>query len=213
MTTPDLAGLLAKPARRPRPAPARIDDTEPPNATDTELTTTPPAQTTALDEDNLPEAPARTDAPPTVETPAETGSTLPANAKKPRRKAPPPPAEAPSQAQRQYLQSKAFNLPRSIHRRLSDHAATENTTQTALILTALNQTHEELAAVLAAQHTDAPYGGELFDIPQRKRDREPTVQTTIRLTDRQLEAIDGLVTKFGTNRSQLVSAALSIYLP
>jgi hypothetical protein len=52
----------------------------------------------------------------------------------------------------------------------------------------------------------------LFDIPQHRKDAEPAVQTTIRITDRQHQAIETLVGKYGTNRSQLVTAALMLYL-
>jgi hypothetical protein len=52
----------------------------------------------------------------------------------------------------------------------------------------------------------------LFDIPQHKKDAEPAVQTTIRVTDRQHQAIEALVDKYDTNRSQLVTAALMLYL-
>lgn len=115
---------------------------------------------------------------------------------------------------RQYLRIKSIYLPRSVHQRLGEQATSRKTTRTALILTAINQTHSQLGSYLAADDGSSGGGGidDLFDIPQHRKDAEPAVQTTIRITDRQHQAIETLVIKYGTNRSQLVTAALMLYL-
>jgi len=72
-----------------------------------------------------------------------------------------------------------------------------------------------LRAYLATENASSDGGGgddDLFDIPQHKKDTEPAVQTTIRVTDRQHQAIENLVAELGTNRSRLVAAALTLYL-
>ena len=220
MQTPNLAGLLAKPPRRPRPTPPPVDETEP--VSTTPAVPTPPSapiSTVNGGDSTNPERAKQT--PPTDDPSADmsagAGPEVALRTKKSRPKASAADeAQRPgtaATAQRQYLQSKAFNLPRSLHRRLGEQAAAQHTTRTALILTALNQTHAELAAVLQAQETGTPNGGDLFDIPQMRSEKEPSVQTTIRVTDQQLKAIDELVSKLGTNRSHLVAAALTTYLP
>ena len=115
---------------------------------------------------------------------------------------------------RQYLRIKSIYLPRSLHQRLGQEAISRQTTRTALILTAINNTHSRLGTYIATD--GGSFGGasinDLFDIPQHRKDVEPAVQTTIRITDRQHQAIETLVEKYGTNRSQLVTAALMLYL-
>ena len=96
---------------------------------------------------------------------------------------------------REYLRTKSIYLPRSLHQRLGEFATARKTTRTALILTAINQTHSQLGAYLASENASAGGGGreDLFDIPQDKKDTEPAVQTTIRITDRQHQAIETLM--------------------
>jgi len=53
---------------------------------------------------------------------------------------------------------------------------------------------------------------DLFDIPQARKATEPTVQTTIRVTDSQHHALAELAETHGANRSQLITAALRLYL-
>jgi hypothetical protein len=112
--------------------------------------------------------------------------------------------------QRQYLRSITVYIPRSLHQRLRTAATNQATTATALILAAINRTHGQLAqALIPAKETD---GHALFDIPQVRRDSEPTMQTTIRITDRQLDAIVDLTNTHGVNRSRLIATALRLYL-
>lgn len=80
---------------------------------------------------------------------------------------------------------------------------------TALMLTAINATHADLGPETADVANNA---GDLFAIPQVRPTPEPTVQTTVRLTDAQIEAIDSLVERFDTNRSALFTSAIRIYL-
>ena len=116
-------------------------------------------------------------------------------------------AEAPG---RQYLRSMSIYLPRSLHQRLGQRADADGRTRTALILMAVNHTHDSIGTALNPESADT--GSELFDIPQRTARKEPSVETTIRVTDRQLAAIDNLVAEHGANRSRLISVALQTYL-
>ena len=205
MATPDLANLLKRPRRPAAETPSEPTDFTggtafPDNATD-ETKQEAPIATTA-------EEPA----------PVQPGSGESVPERKQRR--PKPAADVvastePSQTpERQYLRIKSIYLPRSLHKRLGEQATSRQTTRTALILTAINHTHSQLGSYLATDGESS--GGEgvddLFDIPQYKKDAEPSVQTTIRITDRQHQAIETLVEKHGTNRSQLVTAALMLYL-
>lgn len=112
---------------------------------------------------------------------------------------------------RQYLRSKAVQLPRSIHRRLTEEASHRGTTATALMLTAVNSTYHLLPDAVGGAAANRPTGG-LFDIPQDRALQEPTVQTTLRMTDAQIEAIDELVKAISTNRSRLFATAVTLYL-
>jgi predicted transcriptional regulator len=102
-------------------------------------------------------------------------------------------------------------LPRSLHQRLGERAEAEGSTRTALILIAINRTHDTIGSALDPRPAGGD-GADLFDIPQRTARKEPSVETTIRVTDRQLAAIDNLATDHGANRSRLISAALQMYL-
>jgi len=205
MATPDLANLLKRPRRSAAETPSETTDfiggtAFPDNATD-ETKQEAPIATTA-------EEPA----------PVQSGSGESVPERKQRR--PKPAADVvvstePSQTPgRQYLRIKSIYLPRSLHQRLGEQAIARKTTRTALILTAINKTHSQLGSYLAAgdQPTDRGGGDDLFDIPQEKKGTEPAVQTTIRITDRQHQAIETLVEGLGANRSQIVAAALTLYL-
>jgi len=183
MPTPDLAGLLAKPPRLPnRSRPA----SEPPGE------------------------PARTAVAASGETPAVRPTRVLPATTKPRQIKPERPDN--SAPRRQYLRSIAVYLPRSIHQAVAQKAEAEGTTRTALILAAVNATHKDLATAPGDDDRVDGEGGDLFDIPQRKAPSELTVQTSIRVTDRQLNAIDDLVANHGLNRSRLLTKALKLYL-
>lgn len=217
MATPDLAGLLSKPRRRPAPPsveePTPIaaggggDNSEPDDGDIAEQ-----SNESAADEPTDSLVPDEIAEPDLEHPPAEqTAPAKPRRTRQTRQEL--PRADEPTAAPvRQYLQLKAFNLPRSLHRRLSERAAADKVTQTSLILTAVNRTHGQLAGWLEADARGAGAAGDLFDVPQAKTDREPPVQTTCRLTDRQVEAIEGLAGQLGTNRSRLITAALTLYL-
>ncbi|HEX3825672.1 MAG TPA: hypothetical protein VHV82_00240 [Sporichthyaceae bacterium] len=102
-------------------------------------------------------------------------------------------------------------IPRSLHQRLHRTAIARSTTATALMLAAINSTHDRLGEALTPQPAQAD-SGSLFDIPQVRAAVEPTVQTTIRITDRQLEAIITLCRTHEANRSLLIATALRLYL-
>ena len=104
---------------------------------------------------------------------------------------------------------KAVLLPRSIHQLVAEEAARRGTTATALMLTAISVTHDQLPKALRV--TDEPAQG-AFDIPQDRASHEAKIQTTLRLTDRQLEVINELVTTTATNRSKVFTVAIRLYL-
>lgn len=114
---------------------------------------------------------------------------------------------------REYLRSITLYLPRTVHHQLGAAATERGTTRTALILTAVNNTHHRLAAAMTSPPPASPTGNrDLFAVPQNKPNPEPSVQTTIRITDAQHAAITALVAEHGTNRSRLVNTALQLHL-
>lgn len=119
-------------------------------------------------------------------------------------------ANNPPPAARFYLQTISISLPRSVHERLGDAAIEQGSTRTALILTAVNATHQTLGAALANESDLAT--DELFVIPQNRQRAEPTVETTIRVTDSQLGALQKLVADHSTTRSKLITTALLLHL-
>ncbi len=201
MATPNLADLLTKrptAARRPPKTPAG------PPARDHEPT---PAATPVHDE---PERTVEPNHPAAFETVAveadprvDTAVAEPAQGHD----------RSPAVGERQYLRSIAIYLPRSVHQQLGLAAAERKTTRTALILGAINTTHESLGRALADEVTPPPSGRELFSVPQDRTTSEPSVQTTIRVTDVQHAAIETLVAENKTNRSRLIATALRLYLP
>ncbi len=186
MPTPNLAGLLAKPtpARRVHALtePAMVQQAEMANPAFDAAPTEQPEPAVAEHNGQLPVAGESTIHP--------TGSS----------------------DERQYLRSITVYIPRSMHRAVGIAARERKTTRTALMLAALNATHQQLGEVLAANKPPARKQ-DLFAVPQTRTAAEPSVQTTIRVTDSQFEAIENLVAEHATNRSRLVTAALQIYLP
>jgi len=213
MATPDLANLLKRPSRavvEPRAAAERSRPAPIPNEVALDNTTADAANAPGHEPQNgIPTEPLAS----VAAGRGEPGSE--GKQRQPRRAAPDAPtSEPPPSSGHQYLRIKSIYLPRSLHQRLGQQAISRKTTRTALILTAVNQTHSRLGSYLATE-TASSGGGDaddLFDIPQHRKDAEPAVQTTIRITDRQHKAIENLVAELGTNRSRLVAAALTLYL-
>ena len=199
MGTPDLAGLLAKPPR-PRPAPAQsVADLDDRN-------TSLPAQTghqvTAPTESSE-----HTTQDPAPTPPQRSVSTTTSRTRRSRTAESPPRTETPG---REYLRSMPISLPRSLHQRLAERARAEGNTRTAIILTAVNRSHDSIGVAL--NPPTVPSGNDLFDIPQRGPRKEPSVETTIRVTDRQQAAIEALAETHHVNRSRLICTALEVYL-
>ena len=90
----------------------------------------------------------------------------------------------------------------------------DKTTRTALILTAINQTHSQLGSYLATGGGSAGGGGgdDLFESPSTRR--TPSPQCRRRFASRIDSTRQSKLwwQKFGANRSQLVTAALMLYL-
>lgn len=116
----------------------------------------------------------------------------------------------PEVSTRVYSQPMPLYLPRSLHQKLGSEAEARKSTKTALILQAVNATHLRVGEVLSTATDPAPT--DLFAIPQRRTEAELTVHTTIRVTDTQLEAIEGLASTHSVNRSQIIAAAVRLYL-
>ena len=203
MPTPDLAGLLNKP-RRHHPNVTSIEPPVPATTTESGATEDEPAQTTYQTHE---EAPVGDHSAPPPGTPARKPSPSSTRNRRGKTMDAARSAEAPG---RQYLRSMSIYLPRSLHQRLGQRADADGRTRTALILMAVNHTHDSIGTALNPESADT--GSELFDIPQRTARKEPSVETTIRVTDRQLAAIDNLVGEHGANRSRLISVALQTYL-
>lgn len=208
MPVPDLAGLLTRP-KRPTKEPTSEEDQQPQAAAPQDASATPePAvdHVSSLIEGNA------------AVTEDDSADSAPQALRRTTHIPPVPPRPTPRDSQtsledaggrRQYLRTKAVQLPRSVHRRVTEEAARRGTTGTALMLTAINSTYRLLPAALRERQRPA---GSLFDIPQDRLAQEPTVQTTLRMTDTQLEAINELVTANSTNRSRLFGVAISLFL-
>lgn len=207
MATPDLAGLLAKrPPRRPQPSEAEstaaVSDIAGVEESDASLVTHASSASGAVlspVEDGSPETAPATGAAP-VRSRRRRPSTVIAA-----------PAPEPEALGRQYKSPKQVYLPRSLHQRCLAVADERSTTMTALILQAVNATHQRLDDVLRADDESAS-PGDLFAIPQATAATEPSVQTTMRLTDQQLAVLDDLARRYQTKRSRLLAAALRLYL-
>lgn len=227
MATPDLAGLLrSRPKRQPEEAPAA-----PPQPLPVPNVDRPAGSGRDRDEDALAEGAAE----PVIEaSPGAPAPGAPLESARTRQRrearlkaashldtvpeaAPqvtgPDPAAAPrtNSPTRAYRRPLSLLIGRSKHQQLADLARDRGTTNTALILRAVNETHARLWEVLAADGADtAP--GDLFAVPQGRR-VEPATEVRVRVTDAQLAALDGLTSEHGVSRSRLVNAALSLYLP
>jgi len=114
------------------------------------------------------------------------------------------------QTGRAYLQSKTVYMPRSLHQRLTAEAKSRGTTATALILRAVNSTHAVIGGAMRA--AESPSDGDLFEVAQGHRAAEPSVQTSIRITDQQLSAIQSLSATHSITRSKLICVALDLFL-
>lgn len=189
MQTPDIGGLLRRtpPAARPTaPAAPRTDGEVPPPVAG-------PPTAAAATSTRVPRRRGAAPAATSVQKRVARGSTG-----------------------HQYLRSIAVYLPRSVHQQLKTAAAAGATTATALILAAVNATHGRVGDLLDEDRepTVGPAGAgtDLFEIPQARKVAEPTVQTTIRVTDAQLQAIAELAATHDANRSQLITASLRLHL-
>ncbi len=207
MPTPDLAGLLGKPRKR------AVEVTPPANQDDQPARAGQPAvgSVSALSSVVV-SAPARVLPASTSATPV-TVAPDDAPAPKERNVTAASTTTAPVKSllgQRRYLRSTTIYLPRSLHTKIAQHAADRGTTATTLILTAVKSAHGRVAAALASEVT--PANNDLFDIPQDKSSAELSVQTTMRVTDQQFEALQTLAATLGITRSKLIVTATKLYL-
>lgn len=199
METPDLAGLLRKPSR---PLARRVG-----------------VESSSTDDDfarpvvTVGETPRATD---NDERASHDGAAQEAEINQPgkggraRRSRSAESAASAGPTRREYLRSMPISLPRSLHQQLDQRARADGSTRTAIILTAVNRAHDSIGSAL--NPPAATGSNDLFEIPQRGSRGEPSVETTIRVTDRQQSAIEALASTHQINRSRLISTALAIYL-
>lgn len=196
MPTPDLGNLLRRPPKVDR-------STMTAETPVVEQATAPSRPSTANPHRQSPPAAARTEratAAPPIDRPSVPARPPSSNIRAPK-------------GRREYLRSIALYLPRSIHHQLKVTADEQGTTSTALILAAVNATHQHVGDALRVRAGgSASPGSDLFEIPQARKAEEPAVATTIRVTDAQLEAIKDLTIRHGANRSQLITEALRLHL-
>lgn len=102
-----------------------------------------------------------------------------------------------------WRRSIGFSMPRDVRAAATQQARSEKSTLTAWLLTALNRHHQNLAQRL---DQDADVGGGLFAVPQNQVP-QPKVQSTMRVTDEQYEAMERLARQLNTTRSGLLTAA------
>lgn len=183
MATPSLAGLL-----QTRPAAAVDTDEDVPDA--------PRAARVAATKTT-----GRTAGPTTTPSPREAGADAP-----PSRGDDAGPTEP-----QVYRRSITVYLPRDLHRRVGVAAQSAGITRTALMLEAVNRTHRKLGPVLKRAQAPAT-GQDLFAVPQARAATEPSMQTTLRVTDEQYAALESLADAHTVNRSRIVATALRLYL-
>lgn len=97
----------------------------------------------------------------------------------------------------------AVYMPRSVHQAMAQAAKDNAVSQATFMLQAVNTHHRNLA-----QHLPGPPVGDLFAVPQARRKTEPVAQTSMRVTDQQLEALNRLADQLRANRSHVIVAAL-----
>jgi len=211
MPTPNLAGLLRKPARI-----TEHPTNEPSSHTKSNVQVEPVAEAMLVDPPSTRNA--------ALQLAAQT-ATLTVDSAMKRPRVTEQTAKLTDSMQtapvRQYLRSIAVYLPRSLHQALRLEAARANTTATALMLAAVNRTYERITEGLALDGSEGEAtefspssvaSRDLFTVPQARRATEPTVQTTIRVTDSQHQVLNTLAAEHGIARSTLLAAALRLYI-
>lgn len=107
-------------------------------------------------------------------------------------------------------------MPVPVHERLKLARQSHTTSQTDIVLDAIEQAYERLSEIVTNALTPAcQTEGRLFTrVQQQTQDHQPKVQVTIRPTADQLQIIDELVTTHGApDRSFFISTVLDDVLP
>lgn len=201
MGTPDLAGILSRP-KRPARSVAQPDlVASPASSTGSELDVTESPTTDSPVSDTLPTRRPTRRSRPAIAQGAASRSAVPGESTA---------DSGEAGSVRSYLRPMTVYLPRSIFERLDAETSRRGISRTAMMLMAVNDTHERLPELLAVE--PAPRGA-LFDVPQaRPAKTEPDVQTSIRVTDQQLAVLQALATQNSTNRSRVLTAAIDLFL-
>ena len=149
-----------------------------------------------------PLAPAKTPEPVSRAVKTEKPETpRPQRAVSPRQKRPIPAGEQGRDVV--WRRSVGFSMPRDVRAAATQQARSDDSTLTAWLLTALNRHHRNLENRL---NQDTGDGGELFAVPQSQIP-QPKVQSTMRVTDEQYDAMERLARQLNTTRSGLLTAA------
>lgn len=211
MSTPDLAGILGRPRRRPvQPPPAvpeaPADSASVEDAVDRdEVHTIVPTTRPVASSSRSPRS--RT----ARQSDDSTGGEKSSNAKVvPDDPQPDETSDTGYAVPRRYIRTISLYLPRSVYQRLVAEAERRQMSRTALLLTAVNEVHDQLPGLLAEK--PAPRGP-LFDVPQARAPKEePNTQTSMRVTDQQFTILEALAKQYNTTRSRVLEAAFGAYL-
>ncbi len=199
MPTPNLAGLLGKPRRRAQQVSPTANQGAKPALTGQPADGSVSAPSRVLPSSTnaapVTVVPVQASAPEQRETAANSTTTAPARSLPGRRR---------------YLRSTTIYLPRSLHTEIARQAADRGSTATTLILTAVKSVHQRVADALVSEAK--PDNNDLFEIPQDRSATELSVQTTMRVTDQQFEALQTLAATLGITRSKLIVTATKLYL-
>lgn len=103
-----------------------------------------------------------------------------------------------------WRRSIGYSMPRDVRIAATQRAQAEDSTLTAWLLNALNRNHRHLADRL--NQDSASNTGDLFAVPQQQTS-QPRVQSTMRVTDEQYEAMERLADELNTTRSGILTAA------
>lgn len=120
-----------------------------------------------------------------------------------------PPRADQSRPRREYLNQITFTMAREVHRRGKERAAQRGETFALFILQAVNAHHGH---ILDGHDAPNEQAGGLFSVPQAARSKDSKVQTSMRITDGQLDAIGDLCKKTGMDRGEVFSAAVRLEL-
>lgn len=116
-----------------------------------------------------------------------------------------------------YLVPRQVYLPRSTHANAKRYGLETGMSVTEMIVTAVSDMHAAVGPYLRHERDQQrkTEGSGIYPIPQsrrRKRTADSQVQTSVRITDLQLDVMDKLAQRYGINRSKLLAVCLRLWL-